>query len=173
MRYDDPTQSLTRSDVEILENRPEPQSIPGSLIFQFNFYKLESNITELLICLSSDGKFKAVVLDFSLKSSCYATMLLRELQKQATEKRVHAAMFKQHLDDSASTSESAALPATEAASSVPSSAMSSEASTSTVSQSSVTADVVMAPVTVATESSVTTVVASSTSSVQSTLNQIL
>jgi hypothetical protein len=29
MRYDDPTQSLTRSDVEFLQNCPEPVSVPG------------------------------------------------------------------------------------------------------------------------------------------------
>ena len=45
---------------------------------------------------TSDGLYKAVVLDFSLRSSCYATMLLRELQRQTTEKRYHVEALVRH-----------------------------------------------------------------------------
>jgi hypothetical protein len=44
-----------------------------------------------------DGRFAAAVLSFSLRSSCYATMLLRELMLQSSEKRHHAALTAQHL----------------------------------------------------------------------------
>ncbi|KAK9869840.1 hypothetical protein WA026_003566 [Henosepilachna vigintioctopunctata] len=59
MKYNDPMKSLVLSDFDKLRKFEEPQNI-------------------------SDGRFKAVILEFSLDSSSYATMVLRELMKTDT-----------------------------------------------------------------------------------------
>ncbi|GJQ67294.1 hypothetical protein Trydic_g8195 [Trypoxylus dichotomus] len=59
MHYDDPNDNLLLSDYEKFLNTPEPVDKP-------------------------DGKFKALILDFCLSSSCYATMLVREILKTDT-----------------------------------------------------------------------------------------
>lgn len=64
MRYNDHTANLIRSDFEELKGKPEPVDIP-------------------------DGKFKALIIDFCLSSSCYATMALREVMKMDTSVETH------------------------------------------------------------------------------------
>ncbi|KRT81302.1 hypothetical protein AMK59_5240, partial [Oryctes borbonicus] len=59
MHYNDPNDNLILSDYEKFLNKSEPLDI-------------------------SDGKFKALILDFCLSSSCYATMLVREILKTDT-----------------------------------------------------------------------------------------
>lgn len=59
-RYSDPTKPLVQTDLAALRNEPLPQGDPT-------------------------GPMRAVVLSFTLPSSTYATMLLRELTKQATD----------------------------------------------------------------------------------------
>jgi tRNA pseudouridine13 synthase len=59
LRYEHNTAQLTRTDLDILYNRPEPRSIPN-------------------------GKLKALRLTFTLASASYATMCIRELMKQPT-----------------------------------------------------------------------------------------
>jgi len=65
VRYNDPTTDLLTNDYRTLTNQPPPQ-------------------------FSSEGKFKALLLSFSLNSSTYATMLFRELFKTSTEVFTHA-----------------------------------------------------------------------------------
>jgi tRNA pseudouridine13 synthase len=74
-RYSDPTRALTVSDVELLRN-PAAEPAP----------------------FEENGQYAAVVLQFSLSSSCYATMLLRELMMSSTEKHHHAALLAKHMD---------------------------------------------------------------------------
>ena len=59
MRYNDPTLSLVPTDLTRLRDEPAPIDAP-------------------------DGRFVALVLEFTLPPSSYATMLLRELTKQPT-----------------------------------------------------------------------------------------
>lgn len=59
MRYQNDTDTLIRSDIEELRGDPEPKS-------------------------TDDGQLKALVLDFSLPASSYATMALREVLKADT-----------------------------------------------------------------------------------------
>ncbi|XP_044752070.1 pseudouridylate synthase 7 homolog [Coccinella septempunctata] len=56
MKYNDPNNSLILSDFDVLRKIEEPKDIP-------------------------DGKFKAVILEFTLDASVYATMVLREIMK--------------------------------------------------------------------------------------------
>ncbi|KAG5865263.1 hypothetical protein JTB14_025007 [Gonioctena quinquepunctata] len=65
IRYNDPTDNLIRSDFQELRGESEPVSDEG-------------------------GKFKALILEFSLTSSAYATMVLRELMKCETSSFVHS-----------------------------------------------------------------------------------
>ena len=59
MRYKNDTDTLIRSDIEELRGDPVPKA-------------------------SDDGQLKALVLDFSLPASSYATMALREVLKADT-----------------------------------------------------------------------------------------
>lgn len=59
MQYDDDTDTLIRSDIEELRGDPQPVT-------------------------ADDGQLKALVLDFALPSSSYATMALREVLKADT-----------------------------------------------------------------------------------------
>lgn len=73
LNYNDPTENLIRSDLEELNKLPEPQDVP-------------------------DGKYKALVIDFALQSSCYATMALREILKTDTSSSSHAKLNNYHLN---------------------------------------------------------------------------
>ncbi|KAG0319081.1 multisubstrate pseudouridine synthase 7 [Dissophora globulifera] len=59
VRYDDANVPLTLTDAEMLEGKAKPESVPG-------------------------GKYLALILDLTLKSSQYATMAIREICKQDT-----------------------------------------------------------------------------------------
>lgn len=59
MKYNDDTDCLIQSDLEALRKEKAPENNP-------------------------DGQFKALVLEFSLPSSTYATMALREILKSDT-----------------------------------------------------------------------------------------
>ncbi|KAF9204827.1 multisubstrate pseudouridine synthase 7 [Haplosporangium sp. Z 27] len=59
MRYDESNLPLTLTDLERLENKPKPEAVP-------------------------EGKFLALVLNMTLRSSQYATMAIREVCKQDT-----------------------------------------------------------------------------------------
>ncbi|KAF9116748.1 multisubstrate pseudouridine synthase 7 [Mortierella sp. AM989] len=59
MRYDEPNLPLTLTDLERLENKPKPEAV-------------------------AEGKYLALVLNLTLKSSQYATMAIREVCKQDT-----------------------------------------------------------------------------------------
>ncbi|XP_077981805.1 pseudouridylate synthase 7 homolog [Glandiceps talaboti] len=67
--YNDETIPLTLSDLDLLEDKPPPVSIP-------------------------DGKLKALKLEFTLPTSCYATMAIREIMKQDTSKSHQCSLMK-------------------------------------------------------------------------------
>ncbi|XP_050306866.1 pseudouridylate synthase 7 homolog [Anthonomus grandis grandis] len=67
MLYNDPTDNLILSDLEALQKKPEPQS-------------------------AENGKYKAIVVSFTLKASQYATMVLREVMKCNTSTSYQASM---------------------------------------------------------------------------------
>lgn len=71
MKYNHPNDTLIRSDYEELKGDPEPQENP-------------------------DGQYKALIIDFCLDSSSYATMVLREILKIDTSANVHAKLNKYH-----------------------------------------------------------------------------
>ncbi|KAF2882212.1 hypothetical protein ILUMI_23954 [Ignelater luminosus] len=71
MKYNHPNDTLIRSDYEELKGDPEPQENP-------------------------DGQYKALIIDFCLTSSSYATMVLREILKIDTSANVHAKLNKYH-----------------------------------------------------------------------------
>jgi tRNA(Glu) U13 pseudouridine synthase TruD len=73
LRYDDPKSSLTLSDLERLEGRPEIHS--------------------------SEGKYLAVRLAFTLTPGQYATMALRELMHQDTSPAFQFNLSKQHVQE--------------------------------------------------------------------------
>ncbi|KAJ8921000.1 hypothetical protein NQ315_015796 [Exocentrus adspersus] len=65
MRYDDPNENLIRSDFEELKGHPEPKGV-------------------------KDGQYKALVMEFCLPPSSYATMVLREILKSDTSSSAQA-----------------------------------------------------------------------------------
>lgn len=91
INYDDPRISLVHSDFEILENKPAPVFNKGKFGFfcqctghstwstqhapSHNFFSVVS---------PSDGKFRALRMEFSLPPSSYATMAIREVLKLDT-----------------------------------------------------------------------------------------
>ncbi|EFA08141.1 pseudouridylate synthase 7 homolog [Tribolium castaneum] len=72
MYYNDPNDNLIRSDLEELKGEKEPASVEG-------------------------GKYKALLLDFCLDSSSYATMVLREILKSDTSSSSHAKLNNYHV----------------------------------------------------------------------------
>ncbi|XP_044253419.1 pseudouridylate synthase 7 homolog [Tribolium madens] len=72
MYYNDPNFNLIRSDLEELKGEEEPKSVEG-------------------------GKYKALVLEFCLDSSSYATMVLREILKTDTSSSSHAKLNNYHV----------------------------------------------------------------------------
>ncbi|XP_034945615.1 uncharacterized protein Pus7 [Chelonus insularis] len=66
MHYKDLRDDLIPSDINELRGNPVPKDCP-------------------------DGKYKALILEMSLKSSCYATMALREVLKHDTSAKIQAA----------------------------------------------------------------------------------
>ncbi|KAJ1341241.1 hypothetical protein BSLG_004176 [Batrachochytrium salamandrivorans] len=64
LKYNDDDIPLVRTDMDLLEQVPEPQSIP-------------------------DGKFTALAIEFTLGTSQYATMALREVTKSETSAGFH------------------------------------------------------------------------------------
>ncbi|CCK71311.1 pseudouridine synthase PUS7 KNAG_0G02550 [Huiozyma naganishii CBS 8797] len=77
VHYDDPTQQLVNTDLEILNNK----------IGQENCQKYMKVKLERYMPDKPDGKMTAVILKFQLDTSSYATMLLRELMKLETSRR--------------------------------------------------------------------------------------
>ena len=67
VNYDDPTVALVRTDYDRLTAAPEPVSV-------------------------SDGKYRALKMEFDLPSSSYATMLVREILKQDTSPSYHSTL---------------------------------------------------------------------------------
>jgi tRNA(Glu) U13 pseudouridine synthase TruD len=108
VRYNDATLPLTLSDVDRLDHaarashsRSHSHSASGSASGSGSGSGAASSDAGTLPLAEPasvpDGRFAAAVLSFSLRSSCYATMLLRELMLQSSEKRHHAALTAQHL----------------------------------------------------------------------------
>ena len=110
VRYNDATLPLTLSDVDRLNHasRSHSGTHPGSGSSTGSDSAAAAAATPPLAEPASlpDGRFAAAVLSFSLRSSCYATMLLRELMLQSSEKRHHAALTAQHLVAAAATASS-------------------------------------------------------------------
>ncbi|XP_077301838.1 pseudouridine synthase 7 isoform X2 [Arctopsyche grandis] len=73
MRYSDPVADLISSDLDELRRRDTVKNVP-------------------------DGKFKALILEFNLSASTYATMALRELLKQDTSSEAQAQNNDYHLE---------------------------------------------------------------------------
>ncbi|CAH1376746.1 unnamed protein product [Tenebrio molitor] len=71
MHYNDPHYNLIRSDLEELKGLDEPEDV-------------------------KDGTYKALVLEFCLNSSSYATMVLREILKTDTSSSSHAKLNSYH-----------------------------------------------------------------------------
>ncbi|KAJ8979558.1 hypothetical protein NQ317_012947 [Molorchus minor] len=71
MRYNNPVDTLIRSDLEELKGAKEPEDV-------------------------KDGKYKALIMEFNLPSSSYATMVLREILKMDTSSSSHALMNDYH-----------------------------------------------------------------------------
>jgi tRNA pseudouridine13 synthase len=67
LRYNDVTAPLSRTDLDVVNQVPEPQSIP-------------------------DGKYLGLVIHLTLPSSSYATMALRELMRLETGPGFQAAL---------------------------------------------------------------------------------
>lgn len=82
VRYSDATKPLIHSDMDIIQKKAAFKEEPGKTLVSF---LLDEMLTNLL--LSSEGAYKALVLDFCLPSSVYATMALRELLKCDTSAR--------------------------------------------------------------------------------------
>lgn len=72
MRYSDPNENLVLSDLERVQGREDIKS-------------------------EDDGEFKAVVIDFSLRSSEYATVALREVMKVDTGRDSQSQLTQSHL----------------------------------------------------------------------------
>lgn len=64
LHYDDPQEDLSRNDLDVLENKPSRDE-------------------------AASGSLKALQMAFSLPSSTYATMLLREVMKTSTSASFH------------------------------------------------------------------------------------
>lgn len=90
MKYNDPNDNLIRSDLEELNGEDEPQDAPGK--------NKPNNINQPVSWTVSflDGKFTALIVDFCLNSSCYATMVLREILKTDTSKAAHSKLNNYH-----------------------------------------------------------------------------
>ncbi|KAH9197850.1 hypothetical protein AeNC1_000217 [Aphanomyces euteiches] len=82
-RYDDETIPLVQSDVDILMNRTEVESIP-------------------------DGKYRGICLQFILPSSSYATIAIRELLKQSSSIHVQLKLNEQGAGESVDTAKPSA-----------------------------------------------------------------
>jgi hypothetical protein len=80
-KYNLPTDNIILSDLEKLRCVPEPVDLP-------------------------DGKFKALIVDFCLPSSVYATMALRELLRQETSPYIQSQLEKSLLEEASNHEES-------------------------------------------------------------------
>lgn len=89
VKYNDPNDNLIRSDLEELNGEEEPQDAPGKK------RKLIKS-THQIIILFLDGKYTALIVDFCLNSSCYATMVLREILKMDTSNASHSKLNNYH-----------------------------------------------------------------------------
>nr|XP_022908215.1 pseudouridylate synthase 7 homolog [Onthophagus taurus] len=79
MKYDHPNTDLIRSDFDEYQNRKEPEDDPN-------------------------GAYKALIIDFCLKSSSYATMVIREILKTDTSTTTHIKLNDYHKNTSESVS---------------------------------------------------------------------
>ncbi|XP_047515423.1 pseudouridylate synthase 7 homolog [Pieris napi] len=75
LRYSEPLADLLLSDLDLLKGRPEPANV-------------------------DDGKYKALLVDMTLPTSCYATMALRELLRVDTSSETQAQQNDYHKSDS-------------------------------------------------------------------------
>lgn len=66
--YDDPTVSLVETDYDLMMGASKP------------------------VVPCSDGKYKALKMEFTLPSSSYATMLVREILKSDTSPSYHSSL---------------------------------------------------------------------------------
>lgn len=83
MKYHNDTDTLLRSDVEEVRGEPEPKS-------------------------ADDGHQKALVVEFSLPSSSYATMALREVLKCDTSVGNQVQLTQKHIESNKRSNETAA-----------------------------------------------------------------
>lgn len=77
MKYKNESDNLIQSDLEELRKEEPPKSAEG-LYFNMLYITNDFHVPEI------DGEFKALILDFCLPTSTYATMLLREVFKDDT-----------------------------------------------------------------------------------------
>jgi tRNA pseudouridine13 synthase len=87
MRYNDPTEKLCNTDVDRLEGADEPMGIKGN----FRNKRLCSTIIEIndshpLL----DGQHFALKVEFTLGTSQYATMALREIMRAETSSQAQS-----------------------------------------------------------------------------------
>lgn len=83
MKYHNDTDTLLRSDVEELRGEPEPKS-------------------------ADDGPQKALIVEFSLPSSSYATMALREVLKCDTSVANQVQLTQKHIESNKRSNENTA-----------------------------------------------------------------
>ena len=86
IRYDDPTEKLCNTDVDKLENAPEPMGIEGNCFSEANLF------LELSAVCILDGKYLALKVEFTLGTSQYATMALREIMRAETSSQAQSSI---------------------------------------------------------------------------------
>ena len=83
LKYDDPRETLTPSEVDKLAGED------GEAMKRFR--QIESR---------TEGRYSAVAVSFSLSPSCYATMAVREMTKTSSARDVQGALSRRHEEES-------------------------------------------------------------------------
>lgn len=92
--FDDPSADLLETDRDKLEGKPPlPRLATGSFMLLNLAAYPDGQYHLLKATLTTSGQYRAVRVSFSLRSSSYATMLLRELMKQESSTDVQRRLY--------------------------------------------------------------------------------